>query len=160
MAVEGRIYTAQFNAVAITAVQDLFEILGSADSVLRIREVHITQHTDAGDTESEQLMVSIRRVTGSPTAGSGGSTSTPVARNPGDPAFGGTVNVNNVTQLSGGTNVVWALEAFNVMAGLHYMPPEDAMLKIVGASRCVIELEEAPDDSITVDGYVVLEEID
>lgn len=156
----GRIYTASFNAVAISAAQDLLEILGSADSVLRLREFHFTQSSDAGDSESEQLLVSFRRVTGSPTSGSGGSTVTPVAKRTGDPAFGGTVEANNTTQLSGGTNSLYGIEAGNVMAGVHYMPPEDDMPITAGATRILIELEAAPADAITGSGYAVIEEID
>ena len=156
----GRVYTISENATAVTAAVDLLELLGSADSILRLRELHVTQSSDAGDSESEQLLVSIRRVTGAPTSGSGGSTPTPAPLNPGDAAFGGTTETVNTTQLSGGTNTVLSVEAFNVMAGLHYMPPEDSMPRFAGATRLLVELEAAPADSVTVSFYAVVEEID
>jgi hypothetical protein len=154
-----RRYYISFNRVAVSAAQDLFELLVAADEVMILEELHITQDSDAGDTESEQLAVSIRRVTGAPTSGSGGSTPTPVAANSGDAASGITAEANNTTQISGGTNTVLLTEAFNVMAGLHYLPPPESRPTFAGQTRCVVDLEAGPGDAVTMSGYVVVAEI-
>ena len=96
----GRMYSVSFNEVAVTAASDLFELLVPAENVMILHELHISQSSDAGDSESEQIYVSIRRVTGSPTSGSGGSSATPAPLDLGDAAAGITAEVNNTTQLS------------------------------------------------------------
>lgn len=155
----GRMYSVSFNEVAATAVQDLFELLVAADQCMILHELHVSQSSDAGDSQSEQLYVSIRRVTGAPTSGSGGSSATPRPLDQGDAAAAITAETNNTTQLSGGTNVVLHGEAFNVMNGLHYVPVPDARPSFRGQTRCVVELETAPADSLTMSGYVIVEEI-
>ena len=155
----GRRYTVTTSAVAVSAAQDLLEYLVPADKILRLHECHVTQSSDAGDSESEQFRVSIRRVTGSPTSGSGGSTPTPRPNDGGDAAAGGTIEANNTTQLSGGTNVVLHEESANVMSGLHYMPTPEAKFDFAGQTRLLIELEAAPADSLTMSITTVVEEI-
>ncbi len=153
---QGRTYTVPFNQVSVSAAQDLFEILGAADKVTELAGLNLSQSSDAGDSESEQLHISVRRVTGSPTSGSGGSTVTPVALDPSDAAFGGTCEANNTTQLSGGTNTVVMAESFNVMAGLPLVIPEEMRPRISGATRLLVELESAPNDAVTMDGYATI----
>ena len=155
----GRRYTASFNRVSVSVVQDLFEILAAADIPFALEQLDITQDSDAGDAQSEQLTVTVRRVTGAPTSGSGGSTPTPRPLDQGDAAFGGTTEANNTTQLSGGTNVVLHTEAFNVMAGLHLVFPPDRMPVFRGQTRMLIALEAAPADALTMSGTATLQEI-
>lgn len=155
----GRIYTISFNRVAVTAVQDLFEILVPSDAVMVLHRLTISQDSDAGDSEDEQLPISIRRVTGAPSSGSGGSTPTPRPVQTGDSAAGITAEANNTTQLSGGTNVVLHAEAFNIRGGLDYFPPPEHRFIFSPSERCLIELEIAPADSLTMSGTVVVEEI-
>jgi len=155
----GRIYTIVFDQVAVTAVQDLFELLVPADSVMVLHRLEVTQDTEEGDTEDEQLHITIRRVTGSPTSGSGGTAPTPRPVQEGDAASGITSEVNNTTQLSGGTNVVLKAESFNVRNGLDYFPPPEQRYIFSPSTRCLVELETAPADSITMSGTATVEEI-
>jgi hypothetical protein len=97
----GRIYSISFEEVAVTAAQDLFEILVPADAVMRLHSIVISQSSDAGNAQSEQLPFTIKRVTGAPTSGSGGSTPTPRPHSQGDAAAGITAEANNTTRLSG-----------------------------------------------------------
>jgi len=155
----GRIYTVSFNGVSVSAAQDLFELLASADAALVLHRLTLSQSSEAGDSEDEQLHVSIRRVTGAPTSGSGGSTPTPAPKNEDDTAAAITAEANNTTQLSGGTNTVLHAESFNVRAGLDYFPPPEHRFTFQPSTRCLIELEAAPADAITMSGTVVVEEI-
>lgn len=147
-------YTAVFEQVAVTAAQDLFEIVAPADAIVIIHEIHITQSSDAGDSESEQLPILIHR--GS-TSGSGGSTPTPRPLQAGFPAAGSTVEANNTTQSTEG-NQIWA-ESFNVMAGFHFVPVPESRIVISPSGRLNVELQAAPADSLTMDGVIVFEEI-
>lgn len=150
----GRMYTAVFEEVAVTAAQDLFEIVAPADSAVVVHGFGVSQSSDAGDAASEQLNILVHR--GS-TSGSAGSTPTPAPLSVGDAAFGGTVEANNTTQSTEGTQL-WA-ECFNVMAGLSVWFPPEARPVISPSGRLIIELQTAPADSLTMSGWVVFEEI-
>ena len=155
----GRIYTIVFARVAVTVIQDLFEVLVPADSVMVLHRVTITQDTEQGDAEDEQLYLSIRRITGAPTSGSGGTVATPQPIQAGDAAAGITAEVNNTTQLTGGTNSLIISEAFNIRAGYDHFPPPEQRIIISPSTRLLVELETAPIDSVTFSGTMVVEEI-
>lgn len=150
----GRIYTVVFEKVAVTVAQDLFEIVAPADAVVVLHKAHCSQDSDEGDTEAEMLSILIHR--GS-TSGSGGSTPTPEPAEEGDAAFGGTVETNNTTQSTEGEQV-WA-EAFNVQVGWHYIPTPETRPVISPSRRLIIELQDAPADSLTMSGSATFEEI-
>lgn len=156
----GRKYAASFSAVAATVAQDLFEIAAPSDAALRLISCHISQKTEAGDAESEQLNFTVKRVTGSPTSGSGGSSPTARPLSPGDAAFGGTVEANNTTRISGGTSVTIIDECANVLGdGWRYLPVEDERIEFAPSTYCIIGLENNPADSVTFHGTVIFEEI-
>ena len=150
----GRMYAAAFEQVAITAIQDVFQILAPTDSVVIVHEIHITQSSDAGDAQSEQLPILIHR--GS-TNGSAGSTPTPTPLHLGDAAAGTVVEANNTTQGTEGTFL--HAESFNVMAGFHYVPTPDARHIVSPSDLYHVELQAAPADSITADGVIIFEEL-
>lgn len=153
------IYTASFEQVAVTAVQDLWEILVPADAVLELLEIQLSQDTEEGDAQDEQLYCTLRRVTGAPSSGSAGGT--PVARPhmTGWPASGCTIEANNTSQLSGGTNVVLRAFAWNIRAGELYMPIPEGRFFFSPAERLLLELETAPTDSVTMSGSITWREI-
>lgn len=153
----GMRYTAAFDAVAVTALQDVFEIVAPADAVVEIIEIHLGQETEEGDAQAEMLAVSIR--SGQTTSGSGGTTVTPAALEPGFAAAGSTVEANNTTQASGGTIVAHVREAFHVAAGWHYVPLPESRIILSPSRRMTVQLEEAPADSATFSGYMVFREI-
>lgn len=155
----GRMYTIFFEGVAVSALQDLFEILAPSDSTMRLHAVFISQSSDAGDSQSEQIGITISRVTGSPTSGSGGSSATPSALNAGDPAAGITAEVNNTTQLSGGTKTTLHRESFNVMAGIQLIFTPEMRPSFSPSTYCLIEINAAPGDALTMDGVVYIEEV-
>ena len=116
----GRMYSASFTGVSVSAIQDLFEILGPADAVTRLHSLHIAQSSDYGDAEAEGLQIQISKTDG--------STLTPDAHSDGDPAYGGTVEANNTTQATV-TTVVQSY-AFNAQAGFYYQPTPEERIDI------------------------------
>lgn len=150
----GRVYVATFDQVAVTVAQDLFELNAPADAAVIVHSVTITQESDAGDAAAEMLPILLHR--GS-TSGSGGSVPTPAPFSVGDPAFGGTVEANNTTQSTEGTNL--HAEGFNVQVGFYYMPPPEDRIVISPSGRLIVELQAAPADSLTMNGSIVFEEI-
>jgi hypothetical protein len=150
----GRMYSAVFEEVAVSAAQDLFELVAPADSAVAIHGLMISQSSDAGDSESEQLNVLIHRAS---TSGSGGSTPTPAPLHVGDAAFGGTCEANNTSQGTEGTQI--HAECFNVMAGLCIWWTPETRPILSPSGRIVVELQTAPADALTMSGTIYFEEL-
>ena len=156
-----RFYTVTFKDIAVTAVQDLIEVLAPADATVIIHRWTVTQDTELGDAQEEQLTLTTNRGVGSVTSGSGGSTVTAQPVSDGDPAFGGTVERNNTTIMAVGSGTLETdLEVlnWNVRAPFDkvYLPDERPMIS--PNNRWTLELESAPADSITMSFSLVLEE--
>jgi hypothetical protein len=156
----GRLYTVQFNSVAVTAVQDLFELVVPSDAVMVLRSIRITQESDAGDSASEQLAFQIKRGVGS-TSGSGGTVPSVNKIQTGDAAAGITAEANNTTQaIAGGGSLTTLLEECeNIHAGWLHAPPPDERFIFSPSEVCIIALQTTPADSLTMSGTVVVEEI-
>jgi hypothetical protein len=149
-------YAAVFEAVAITAVQDLFEIAAGADKPIQIHGLRLSQTTDLGDAQEEVLRIRIR--SGQTVTGSGGTTATGVPVDVDNVATGATVKANNTTQAGTGTIVVNDVLGWNIRVPLdHWWPPE-ARPFIKGSRRSTIELVAAPVDSVTVSGTLYYSE--
>ncbi len=152
-----RIYTAQFTDVAVTALQDLFEIVAPADSIVVIHDVHFSQKTDVGDAAEEIL--NIQFTSGHTTSGSGGSSVTPVPAELQDSAFGGTCEANNTTQASAGTIVTHYSWNWNIRVGFDKVWTPETRPVIAPSRRACFELTANPADSITMSGSVTFAEI-
>ncbi len=150
----GRMYSASFEEVVVSVAQDLLEVVAPADAAVLIHGLAISQSSDAGDTESEQLNILIHR--GS-TSGTGGSTVTPAPMAIGDTAFGGTCEANNTTQGNEGTKI--HAESFNVMAGISIWWTPETRPVISPSGRVIVELQAAPSDALTMSGTIYFEEI-
>ncbi len=153
----GRIYTAQFNAVAVTAQQDFFEVVAPADSVVLVHEMGLSQSSDVGDAAEEGLNLTWK--SGQTTSGTGGSSVTPVARDFGDPAAGITCEANNTTKASTGTIVTHYSWNWNIRVPFQQIFTPETRPVLSPSRRATLELGTTPADSLTVSGYLVLEEI-
>lgn len=151
------IYTAVFNNVAVTAVQDLFEIVAASDAVVLLHDIHLSQNTDVGDAAEEVLRIEL--TSGHTTSGSAGSAPTAIPRNIGQPAFGGTVEVNNTTQASAGTIVTHYVWNWNIRVGFDKIFTPETRPRIAPGTRMCLELPAAPADSVTMSGSITFEEI-
>lgn len=150
----GRMYSAVFEKITVSAAQDLFEINAPDDSAVIIHGWAIGQSSDAGDSESEQLNILVHR--GS-TSGSGGSTVTARPLQVGDSAFGGTIKANNTSQSTEG--ILIDARCFNVMAGIEIIYTPEMRPILSPSGRLIIELQDAPADGLIVNGSVFFEEI-
>ena len=154
------IYVATFTAVAVTAAQDVFEIVAPAEGRVRIRELRLGQYSDAADAQAE--MLSILALRGYTTSGSGGSSVTPANLAPvglGTPLVAGsTVEANNTTVASTTTPLTLLADSWNVMGGFRYYPVPEERIEIAASQRLVFRIT-APADSITLNGTLVFEEI-
>jgi len=154
----GRMYSVEFENVAVIAAQDFFELTPAANKPCAIHAIFLSQSTETGDAAEEMLRVKIIR--GFATTGSGGGTSTPAPLNPIDTAAGATCKINNGTIASAGTPIDLHAEAFNVRTGWIYIPTPE-MRPIVTSAQVllVVQLMAAPGDSVTMGGTLYFEEL-
>jgi hypothetical protein len=155
----GRLYSVPFNAVAVTAQQDFFEITAAAGKPVIVHSIEIEQSTEVGDAMEEGLVILCKRGNSSTTSGSGGTTPTPAPIITADAAFGGTTDVNNTTKMTAGTITTLRCWTWNVrIPFLKVFTPETRPV-ISGGERLTVELATTPADSITVCGTMLIEEL-
>lgn len=151
-----RIYTAQFNAVAITAQQDLFELVAGANHPVTIHELFLSQATEVGDAMEEGLLILLKQ--GATTTGSGGSAPAKVPRDVDDAASNATVAANNTTKATAGTIVTHAPVVWNVRVPLQILFTPELRPYVKGGRRLTVELATTPLDSITASGFITWSE--
>jgi hypothetical protein len=153
----GRLYTASFENVTVSAIQDLFEINAASGKSVIIHGCVIGQTSDVGDAAEEILR--LRFIEGYTTSGSGGSTPTGVPLDKGDSAFGGTVEANNTTVANTGTAAIKHIDSWNVRTTWLYLPPPEMRIRLAGGLRLVLHMPAAPADALSVNGSITFEEI-
>lgn len=149
-------FTAAFSAVAVSAAQDLFEIVSASNDRVRIREIRLGQYSDFGDAQAEILSITLIR--GFTVSGSGGSSVTPANIHPWSRAARTTVEANNTTVANTGTTETLIADTFNVAAGWWYLPDEEEMIWLSPSTRLVVRTT-APADPLTMNGTIVFEEM-
>jgi hypothetical protein len=147
-----RIYTAQFNGVAVTAQQDLFELVAGTNTPIVVHEIFLSQSTEVGDAAEEGLSILLKQ--GQTTTGSGGSAPTKVPRDVDDAASGATVAANNTTKATAGTIVTHCAWNWNVRVPLQILFTPELRPYAKGGRRLTVELATTPADSITMSGYI------
>jgi hypothetical protein len=153
----GPVYSGVVSGVAVSATQDVFELVTHTSSRVRIREIRIGQYSDFGDAASEILGVQLIR--GFTTSGSGGSTVTPAKMNQTTGRAAVTVvEANNTTLATTGTGTVIYSDAWNIQSGWWYAPHETEMPIIEVSTRFVVRIT-TPADAITMNATIVFEEI-
>lgn len=153
----GRVYSASFENVTVSASQDFFEILPATQKPVILHACYLSQSSDVGDAAEEMLRVKIIR--GHTTSGSGGSAINGVPLDPDGAADAATVEANNTTIASLGTAVDLHADAFNIRTGWVYLPaPEDRPV-VKNAETLVVRLMAAPADALSMSGTIIYEEI-
>ena len=160
-------YTSSFSAVAVTAAQDVFEIVAHASSAVLIHDVKLGQYTDFGDTAAEILSVIVHR--GFTVAGSNGSANTPTPLRSNSRAAVSTVTTNNTTVANTGTSAVILADTWNIAAGWSLrdtLSLPNSADRIGGLRGVILQPSErlviritAPADSLTCNGTMVFEEL-
>ena len=148
----GRMYTATFTDVAVTAAQDLWQIEANTAQIA-ICGIFFGQATDYGDAAAEGLEIRIRRVTDALT-----NVTAEVALDPNDAASLADINVNDTTQLTTGATNIHA-EVWNIQLPFVYLPPPDMRPLVEIGNVITVGLMDAPTDSITMSGTLYFKEI-
>ena len=159
----GRIYTIPIPRTLVTSVGgdlDIAEILVPTDKVMILRQARVTQSSDAGDAESEQMELTLRRGIGA-TSGSGGVAATFSVHDPGDAAASLTGELFNATiATAGGGSLIDLLnEDENIHNGWYHAPAPDERYVFGGTNILVIYSPKTFDDDLTIGGFIVVEEI-
>lgn len=152
-----RLYTVQFTGVAVTAQQDFFELTAGAAMGFRIWSFYLSQSTEVGDAQEEGLSILLK--SGATVSGSGGSTPAIVPVDFGDAAAGLAAEANNTSRANTGTIVTHHAWNWNVRVPFQYifLPEERPVMRV--SRRCTLELATTPADSITMSGFILVEEL-
>jgi len=135
----GRVYTVSSSA-SVSAAEDLLSIYTGARAV-RLHGFTIGQTSSA---TVGNLAISVKRIGGTLTNGTGGTTPTPVPVQPNDVAATITAHANDTGQASGTTTVVLLRDAYNPINGYLHLPPEDDRFVAGPNQILVISLDAAP----------------
>lgn len=152
-----RIYRVPFEAVSVSAPQDLIQITGAAGKIVRPIRAWV-KATDTTLPTAQMLQTRCRFLPATVTAGSGGSTPTIAKNDPGDAGASFTALANNTTKATtGGTAVVIDEGGDHIYSGYDVAfsnrPP-------VGPSEAfVFELLSTVSGTVHLSGGVEVEEI-
>ncbi|MGH7102293.1 MAG: hypothetical protein ACREFJ_07830 [Acetobacteraceae bacterium] len=147
-----------FAGVAVSAAQDLFYILASSAVPVRLHRLSLST---SGQTSPGNLIISVQRFTSAVTAGSGGSSVTPVelAQVSGRAATS-TVRANDTTRATttGSKQVLWA----GTMQDLNNL--DDVLVPelwpwIPAGNAMIVGLEVAPGSGVPLFGAVHFSEL-
>lgn len=155
---KGRLYTVEFENVAVTASQDFFELAAGDDKPISIAGIFLAQSTELGDAAEEQLRLRIIR--GHTTSGSvGGTAPTPRPVNPRDGAAAFTCEINNTTIASAGTPVNLFSHGWNIRGEYGLWIPDEMEIDTDQATGLlVVRLLNTPTDSISISGTLFVRE--
>ena len=144
-----RTYVAPISiTAAFTAQIDIFELLSASGKPAVLLAWEFGQTSEVGDAQEEMLNLVLKYVTGAPTSGSGGGTSTFRPTTPNQTGAGVTLETGNTTKLTGGTSVDMGRFCWNVRMPCLYVPVPEERIVIDAATRLVLELTTTPADSI------------
>ncbi len=155
----GRIYSSIYDGVAVTALQDLFEIVSAASAMVELLSVHLSQETEVADAAEEMLTISVEGHSGAITSGSGGSTPAVVPTHLGDAAAVAIVEANNTTEISGGTKVTHAIHNWNIRVPLDIIWIPETRIWISPTDALTVTLLTVPADAITMGGAIYFREV-
>lgn len=154
---QGRVYTVLFSAVAVSAAQDLFELIPADDKPIELVGMKLGQTSDAGDAADELLQLSIIR--GFTASGTGGNAATPQPLCHADAPAGFTAEVNNTTVATTGTTGTLHTDTWNVRAGYEMWWPEGMRPTAGQGNTSIVVRQTAPADALTMSGTLYVREI-
>lgn len=162
MPIDGRMYACTWDGSGgdVTGTIDFFELTPADDKPCQVHACIITQTTELGDAQEEQLRVEIQRGGTAMTTGSGGvAAAAGVSLSPSGAASGFTFEAGNTTLATFTAGVVLHREAFNVRTGWIYIPTPEMRPSVSQANGgLVVRLAAAPADAIRFQATLLVEE--
>ncbi len=148
----GRRYSVGFTDVAVTAIQDLFQIEAKTVPVI-LHSIVLSQNSDVGDAAAENLTVRIRRVTDALT-----NVTAEVKLDNRDADALADLNVNDTTPFTTGAVTIHP-ECWNIAIPFIWMPPPELRIIVPVDEVVTVNLVSAPNDALTMSGVMYFEEI-
>lgn len=154
----GRVYIVDLVQTAVTVAADLVELTPADDKPIEVLGFELYQITDLGDAAEE--IIGVEWIRGHTTSGSGGSTPTPRPLNPNDAAAGFTAETFNTTAASVGTTNILQNHGWNIRIPTPVTyTPEATPQAGQGNTTLILRMLNAPADSITIGGHIVVREV-
>jgi len=154
------VYTVIFDQQSFASASgdyDFFELTPADDRPIELVALWISQKSEVGDAQDEQIAWSV--VTDNASSGNGTST-TPRPLDSRDQAAGFTAETVGSTPASSGTAITLIADCFNVRAGLHEIFPENMRPKVdQGDTMMCVRLLTALADDITFSGTAWVREL-
>ena len=152
-----RVYTVEFEGIAVTAAVDFFQLTPTDDKPIEVLGLFLGQSSDVGDAASEILRYRVIR--GHATTGSGGAAPVPRPLNRSGVAAGFTALTNNTTIATVGTPLNLHSDTFHIANGEKLWLPEGCEWEASQAdTTLVVRLMAAPTDSLTMSGTMYVRE--
>lgn len=159
----GRLYSVEFNNVAVTAQQTFFYIKPAADKICIIEKVVLACSgvaADAGDAQEELYELGFRYVPATVTASSGGGSFTPTPNLVNDAAAGFTARINDTTKTtSSGTILTRFADGWNSRVPYIYEPQPEHQTVVANAAAFDVVLNSTPTDSVLMSGTIYVREL-
>jgi hypothetical protein len=142
-----RVYSAVFENVTISAIQDIFLLKAGAANGLEIHQIDLGA---GGVTAPAEVRLRLKRLPATVTAGSGGSSLTGNATDSGDAKTStATVRSNDTTQATtSGTAVVLAAHQWNVLTPWQYLPAPEDREAVQAGEALVLDIPGAPASTV------------
>lgn len=152
-----RIYSVEFEGVAVTTAVDPFELTPADDKPVNIIGLFHSQSSDLGDAAAE--IIRYRIIRGHTTSGSGGAAPTPRPLDRSGPAAGFAAETNNTTAASVGTVHNLHSDAWHIAVGEKLWIPAGCDWEASQADTTLLQrLMAAPADSLTMSGTLYVAE--
>lgn len=160
---KGRLYTVEFHAVSLAAVQDLFMIAPATNKPIAIAGFNLANvgiTADAGDAQEEDL--SLRIIRGFATVGSGGASATAQGVDALNTAGSATCRTNDTTVAVVGGGTTQSLWSDGWNARSPYMLPvtdEQEWSCSAADTRILLRLDSTPNDAFLASGTLWYREL-
>lgn len=161
----GRIYAITFAGVVVSAVQDLFGVLATANMAFAVHSIELGQvGMQPGSLAPAFLPIKLKRWLPNLTAGAGGTVAAPEPYNYGDAAATITARVNDTTQMGSNVAAIALLARYwEVYNGFLWTPQPEQRPVIRPGQGLALSLDAAPPNDIygnvTMAGTMVVEEL-
>lgn len=150
-----RVYTAGFNGVSVSAVQDIFSLSSGAKAI----EIHYVKLGQITQTSIGGLRLRLRRLPATFTQGSGGSVVTPAPLITSDVAATVVAHVNDTTQATSTGTIVDMPDAWDLPFGYLWMPPEVDRPLIGPSGGFILSLDTVPGTALVANGHIAFAEL-
>jgi hypothetical protein len=155
----GRIYTITTENVAVSAAQDLVQVIGAAGKIGKLRRVSVGA-TDTTLPTAQMMDLRCRFLPATVTNGSGGTSPTPQKVDPGDAAASITAKANSTTPATtGGTAALLQGWGVHIYAGLDYTFPQASQPTVGPSESVTFELLSTLSGTVHLTTTVEVEEI-